>query len=105
MNFVEQGFHKKMNEKINKMLNLESKEEQIQKLFERKLECQKEINRWTEIMEIHKKWNKKSEEDFINYYLDNLEYDNEEMSKAQEKLITKKIELNNLNKFLSEHLQ
>ena len=89
-----------MNEKINKMLNLESKEEQIQKLFEHKLECQKEINRWTEIIEIHKKWNKKSEEDFINYYLDNLEYDNEEMSKAQEKLITKKIELNNLNKFL-----
>ena len=94
-----------MNEKINKMLNLESKEEQIQKLFEHKLECQKEIKRWTEIIEIHKKWNKKSEEDFINYYLDNLEYDNEEMSKAQEKLITKKIELNNLNKFLSEHLQ
>ena len=94
-----------MNEKINKILNLESKEEQIQKLFEHKLECQKEINRWTEIIEIHKKWNKKSQEDFIHYYLDNLEYDYKEMSKALEKLITKKIELNNLNKFLSEHLQ
>ena len=90
---------------IDQILNLESKEEQVEKLFEYKIECQKEINRWTEIIEIHKKWNKKSEEDFINYYLDNLEYDYKEMSKAQENLITKEIELNNLNKFLSEHLQ
>ena len=94
-----------MNEKINKILNLESKEEQIQKLFEHKLECQKEINRWTEIIEIHKKWNKKSEEDFINYHLNNLDYDYKEISKAQENLITKEIELNNLNKILSEYLQ
>tara|TARA_A100001015_G_scaffold119352_1_gene132377 strand:+ start:111 stop:392 length:282 start_codon:yes stop_codon:yes gene_type:complete len=90
---------------INKILNLEPKEEQVEKLIEYKLECQKEINRWTEIIEIHKKWNKKSEEDFINYHLHNLEYDYKEMSKAQENLITKEIELNKLNKILSEHLQ
>ena len=90
---------------IDQILNLESKEEQIEKLFEYKLECQKEINRWTEIIEIHKKWNKKSEEDFINYHLNDLEYDYKEISKAQENLITKEIELNNLNKILSEYLQ
>ena len=90
---------------INEILNLESKEEQIQKLFEHKLECQKEINRWTEIIEIHKKWNKKSEEDFINYHLNDLEYDYKEISKAQENLITKEIELNNLNKILYQYLQ
>ena len=90
---------------IDEILNLESKEEQIEKLFEHKLQCQKEIKRWTEIIEVHKKWNKKSEEDFINYYLNNLEFDNKEISKAQENLITKEIELNNLNKILCEHLQ
>ena len=90
---------------IDQILNLESKEEQIEKLFEHKLQCQKEIKRWTEIIEVHKKWNKKSEEDFINYYLNNLEFDNKEISKAQENLITKEIELNNLNKILCEHLQ
>tara|TARA_B100001057_G_C22476118_1_gene804548 strand:- start:407 stop:685 length:279 start_codon:yes stop_codon:yes gene_type:complete len=90
---------------INKILNLESEEEQVEKLFEYKLECQKEINRWTEIIEIHEKWNKKSEEDFINYHLNDLEYDNKEISKAQENLITKEIELNNLNKILYQYLQ
>tara|TARA_B100000989_G_scaffold65532_1_gene45548 strand:- start:88 stop:366 length:279 start_codon:yes stop_codon:yes gene_type:complete len=90
---------------INEILNLESEEERIEKLFEHKLQCQKEIKRWTEIIEVHKKWNKKSEEDFINYYLNNLEFDNKEISKAQENLITKEIELNNLNKILCEHLQ
>ena len=90
---------------INKILNLESEEEQVEKLFEYKLECHKEINRWTEIIEIHEKWNKISEEDFINYHLNDLEYDYKEISKAQENLITKEIELNKLNKILSEHLQ
>ena len=90
---------------IDEILNLESKEEQIEKLFEHKLQCQKDIKRWTEIIEVHKKWNKKSEEDFINYYLNNLEFDNKEISKAQENLITKEIELNNLNKILCEYLQ
>ena len=90
---------------INEILNLESEEERIEKLFEHKLQCQKEIKRWTEIIEVHKKWNKKSEEDFINYYLNNLEFDNKEISKAQENLITKEIELNNLNKILCEYLQ
>jgi len=90
---------------INKILNLESEEEQVEKLFEYKLECQKEINRWTEIIEIHEKWNKKSEEDFINYHLNDLEYDYKEISKAQENLITKEIELNNLNKILYQYLQ
>ena len=90
---------------INKILNLKSEEEQVEKLFEYKLECQKEINRWTEIIEIHEKWNKKSEEDFINYHLNDLEYDYKETSKAQENLITKEIELNNLNKILYQYLQ
>ena len=90
---------------INEILNLESEEERIEKLFEHKLQCQKEIKRWTEIIEVHKKWNKKSEEDFINYYLNNIEFYNKEISKAQENLITKEIELNNLNKILCEYLQ